>query len=347
MRNCVIGKMRNTIFFLVLSQSILTYAQQQEIKNLVFEGAGMRGLAYAGVIEELESNEVIDQIERVGGTSAGAITAMMISLGYSSVEIRKILAETEFQKFNDGGIKGVSRMKKNFGWFHGDKFTKWVESHLEAKTGNPDITLLQIYEQGFLPIYAVATCVNKQELYVLSHETYPNMKVKDAIRASVSIPLYFQAVFVDQDGNTYENYEDADNLDILVDGGIIGNYPIFLFDETKTTDRREILRTANPNTLGFRIDSEQQIKQDSISRKITPQEINGFKGYVAALYNFTMESLNRNQMTDEDWARTVSVSSQGISPMIKKFSEEDQETLINSGRISTRKFLEDRNLVTN
>ena len=38
----------------------------------------MRGIAYAGAIKELENNKLISQIEKVGGTSAGAITAMMI-----------------------------------------------------------------------------------------------------------------------------------------------------------------------------------------------------------------------------------------------------------------------------
>lgn len=320
----------------------MNYAQPREIKNLVFEGAGMRGLAYAGVIEALETNGIIDQVERVGGTSAGAITAMMISLGYNSEEIRQILSETEFQKFNDGVVGGISRMKKNFGWFHGDKFTEWIESHLVAKTGNADITLVELVEDGFLPIYMVATCVNKQELYVLSHETYPNMKVKDAVRASISIPLYFKAIFIDDQGSTYENYEDGENLDILVDGGIIGNYPIFLFDSLQVLSANETRRIPNMSTLGFRIDSEEQIRQDSISRKITSQEIDGFKNYVSALYIFTMESLNRNQMMDEDWARTVSISSVGIGPMIKKFSEEDKNALVNSGNVSTLKYLEEQ-----
>ena len=42
-----------------------------------------------------------------------------------------------------------------------------------------------------------------QELVILSNETYPKMKVKDAVRISMSIPIYFQAVFVDSIGKTY------------------------------------------------------------------------------------------------------------------------------------------------
>jgi len=344
MRNPLIN-MREKVLLTLLILPLLSIAQRPEIKNLVFEGAGMRGLAYAGVVAELESSGLIDEVEKVGGTSAGALTAVMISLGYTSVEIRQKLSETEFQKFNDGSFGGISRMKRNFGWFRGSKFTEWVANQLDEKTGNPDITLIELYEAGYIPVYLVTTCINQQELKVLSHETYPNMKVKDAVRASISIPLYFKAVFVDSEGNTYDDYDDGENLDILVDGGIIGNYPIFLFDSQMVINDLEFQRTPNRHTLGFRIDSEAQIKQDSVTRKITSQEIDSFKNYVAALYNFTMESLNRNQMTNDDWLRTVSISSVGIGPMIKKFSKTDQNKLIESGQVSMRKYLDEWRVV--
>lgn len=335
--------MRSTCFVLLLLMARIVHSQAYTIKNLIFEGAGMRGLAYAGVVAELESSGIMNGVERVGGTSAGAITAMMISLGYSSEEIIEMLSETEFQKFNDGTIGAVSRMNKNFGWFQGEKFVRWVEGHLEKKTGDPDITLLELFEQGFLPIYVTSTCVNKQKLYVLSHETYPNMSVKDAIRASMSIPLYFQAVFIDEEGKTYENYQDREGLDILVDGGIVGNYPIFLFDSLSYTPDEQEIRTPNPYTLGFRIDSQEQIIKDSLSMGLTPHHIEDFRDYVTALYIFTLESLNRNELTRSDWMRTVSISSEGIGPMIKKFSNDEKQLLINSGRESTKKYLLENN----
>lgn len=108
-----------TILF-ALSSSVSVFGQ--EIKNLVFEGSGMRGLAYAGVIEELEKKGIITNIERVGGTSAGAVTALLISLGYTAEQIRIILSETKFQKFNDGGPGAFTRLKRKFGWFKGEAF---------------------------------------------------------------------------------------------------------------------------------------------------------------------------------------------------------------------------------
>ena len=41
--------------------------------NLVFEGGGVKGIAYAGALEELENKGILQNIRRVGGTSTGAI----------------------------------------------------------------------------------------------------------------------------------------------------------------------------------------------------------------------------------------------------------------------------------
>jgi NTE family protein len=315
--------------------SFSTFAQ---IKNLVFEGAGMRGLAYAGVVEELEAQGILEGVEKVGGTSAGAITALMIALNYNSNEIQKILSDTEFQNFNDGGLGGISRIKNEFGWYKGEEFEKWIENIIEAKTGDAGIMFNELDAGGFKDLYVVVTSLNGQKLKVLSEDNYPNMKVKDAVRASMSIPLYFRAVFVDEHGHRYNDYKDG--LDVLIDGGIMGNYPIFIFDEIVNSNTSN-LRIANAHTLGFRIDSKDQILQDSITRQIAPFEINSIQDYVSALYNFTMESANRNQLTEADWDRTVSISSEGIGPVIRKFSQQEKELLVQSGRNSIKQYLQE------
>ena len=59
-------------------------ASAQAPENLVFEGAGIRGIAYSGAIAELEQHGLLKNIKRVGGTSAGAITALLLCLGYTA-----------------------------------------------------------------------------------------------------------------------------------------------------------------------------------------------------------------------------------------------------------------------
>jgi predicted acylesterase/phospholipase RssA len=47
-------------------------------ENLVFEGAGIRGLAYCGALMELDQRQMLAPIQRVAGTSSGAITATLL-----------------------------------------------------------------------------------------------------------------------------------------------------------------------------------------------------------------------------------------------------------------------------
>jgi len=318
------------------------YSQNIKYENLVFEGAGIRGIAYAGVLSELENNNIIKHIVRVGGTSAGAITALMVSLGYSSDEIFDIISSTKFQKFNDGEymfIGGFSRLGSKYGWYKGEAFTKWLDKIIFAKTGNSEITFSELKDKGYKQLYVTATCLNKQKLIVFSAETYPQMKIRDAVRISMSIPLYFEAVFIDSKGHIYEENNKDKNLDIVVDGGIIGNYPIFIFDSLQVDSLNNQIRIPNRKTLGIRIDSDLQIKNDSSTKELVPIQINNISDYLEALYILILENLNRTPLIPEDWERTISVSSVGIGPRIKKLSKEQKEALIKSGKLSARRYL--------
>ena len=66
-------------------------------RNLVFEGGGVKGIAYVGTMRVLESKGILQNISRVGGTSAGAINAAMFAAGYSNNEMLKVLKKTRLQ----------------------------------------------------------------------------------------------------------------------------------------------------------------------------------------------------------------------------------------------------------
>ena len=99
------------------------------------------------------------------------------------------------------------------------------------------------------------------------------------------------------------------------------------------------VRVPNFETLGIRIDSELQIREDSLERKLAPLPIEDFTDYVTAFYIMVIENLNRNNLTEDDWKRTISVSSVGITPRIKKLTTQQKEMLINSGWTSTENYL--------
>ena len=318
---------------LFASCQLMTFAQEKAvIKNLIFEGAGIKGIAYAGVISELEQMGKLVSVEKVGGTSSGAIVALGVCLGYSGKEIEEIVAETNFRKFNDGNylfVGGINRTNKYFGWYRGNKFENWMEKLIAQKTGNADITFEELRAKGYRDLYVTGTCLNKQQLVIFSHETYPKMKVKDAVRISASIPLYFEAVFIDQDGKVIRHPKRKEGLDIMVDGGFTGNFPIRMFDS---------LDQVNYSTIGFRIDTDDQIKNDRESNTIAPMPVGNFKQYMAAFYNIVIENLNRQQLTKEDWQRTVSISDGKVGPRIRRLPEKEINILIENGKQSVRAY---------
>jgi NTE family protein len=332
--------MKTVFIFLLLFISPVAQAQETIIKNIVFEGAGLRGIAYCGAIHELEKRNMLPAIEKVGGTSAGAITALCVSLGYSSAEITRLLYSTKFSKFNDGRfffVGGINRMNKYFGWYRGEKFVKWLEKIIEKKTGNANISLEELYNKGFKDLYITATILNQQKLVILSRKTYPQMKVKDAVRISISIPFYFEAVFIDKDGKTFRHPKNKQGLDIMVDGGFIGNFPIKMFDSVANITSRESV-IVNNATLGFRIDNDKQIESDKQHKELAGMPVNNLKEYGRAFYNMIIENLNRQNLSDSDWKRTISISDGAVGPRIRKLSKAEIATLIENGRVATTNF---------
>jgi len=61
----------------------------EEIFYLAFEGGGGKGLAFLGALQVLEERGVLKQVKGVSGSSAGAITALMVSLGLTTKEIEE------------------------------------------------------------------------------------------------------------------------------------------------------------------------------------------------------------------------------------------------------------------
>lgn len=329
--------MNRYLLLLLLCWALSNNTIQAKPKNLVLEGAGIRGVAYVGVIKYLEEKNQLKSIERVAGTSAGAIAALAVSLGYSADETERLIFNTKLQKFNDGRfffVGGISRMNRHYGWYRGKAFTRWLEEIIVAKTGNANITFQELHERKFKDLYVTGTSLNNQKLIVFSHETYPSMRIKDAVRISMSIPLYFEAVLIDSTGKVLNKKQLPAHYDIMVDGGMTGNFPIFIFDGTSSDGSR----IANPSTIGVRIDTPEQIQYDQSQRGLAPVPVDRFKHYVSALYNYTVENLNRNSLTKDDWARTVSVSSGKIGPKIRKLSAEEKSELINNGYQAMKEF---------
>jgi NTE family protein len=313
---------------------------QYNFKNLVFEGGGVKGIAYGGALAVLNDASILNGIQRVAGSSAGAISATLLALGYSPSDISAIIAETNFKDFEDGNlISEILGISKKFGWFKGDKFKAWIGKYIQDKTGKSTFTFGELAEQarakGFRNLYVVATNLSEQRAEIFSHEHTPGVAIQDAVRMSMSIPLYFYTVLNGQS--------------IMADGGTIWNYPISIFDDKKYIANPQNCTKAeyfdNPDyvvnyeTLGFRIDSRNEMKYSKDNWATEPKKIGNLKEYAGAIINLLMEAANKTHLHQNDWNRTVFVDALDVKTTDFKLSASKIQDLIVSGKMCTSAYL--------
>ncbi len=201
------------------------------ITNLVFEGGGVKGVAYCGALHELESQGILGGVTSVAGTSAGAITAALVAAGYSSKDLTDAMLDLDFRSFEDGELEGPIRVVEHYGWYRGRAFLEWMRGQITLKLGSPDATFEDLTSARHVDLRVVATNLSTRSAQIFSVATTPTVPVAEAVRMSMSIPLFFAAV-------TY-------NGAVHVDGGAVWNYPIEMFDEP----------TVSAATIGFRLDN--------------------------------------------------------------------------------------------
>lgn len=340
-----------SFFLLILLFPALAFSQNNyNYKNLALEGGGVRGLAYAGALEVLEQKKILKNIERVAGSSAGAIAGLMISLGYNSKEIDSILQTLKIQDFNDGrNIFGkIRRIENEYGVYKGDEFENWLGRIIFYKTGNANTTFLQLHQlhlqnNNFKDFYCTGTNISQQKLEILSWEKWPQMKLKTAVHISGCIPFYFKPVPIDSAGNEVALKDTLLNYDLYVDGGMLCNYPINMFDSCKVGENPLTSKHViyNPETLGLKLERGDQIKEFNRGKtKIAPyHNITSMKQYTSAVINLTMETINREtpDLRNEK-GRTIYISYGEISARVRKISPEEKKFLHDNGAAAATKF---------
>ena len=303
-------------------------------KNLVFEGGGVKGIAYGGALFELERIGALSGIERVAGTSAGAITAVLLAVGYSHQEVSDIVASTDFNKFADdssGIVRDATRFITDFGWHRGDVFRKWIGKLIRNKKGKKDLTFKELEEsKNSLSLYLVATNLSDQVAEIFSHEHTPDIEIRDATRMSMSIPLYFKCVRHGKDE------------DVMIDGGVSWNYPLNIFDNKHYLCKPENGETVDYNTsedyvfnhetLGFRLDSSKEITSNKNNWSNVPKDINNILDYASALVSFVNDMANKKHLHKNDWNRTVFIDSLDVNTTDFDLDKNKINALIESGK---------------
>ena len=237
-------------------------------RNLAFQGGGTKALAYHGAVRVLEDEGVLDGIERIAGTSAGATLATLLSMRLDIDEIGKIYRSFDVDQFNEalagghsagngispglwgrlhGNISSMSRLATRFGWNSLDYFYDWLQQALAPYCKNDaKATFAQYQEWGYRDLYIVTTNVSRRKTEVFSAQTTPDVAVVDALLMSQSLPLFFEGLQFD--GRQFGSG------DYFADGGIILNYPLPIFDEPQfARNNRWFVNGINWESLGCRL----------------------------------------------------------------------------------------------
>jgi len=231
--------------------------------DLVLEGGGVKGLALAGAVQPFADAGYT--VARVGGTSAGALVGAVVAAlaqrGEPLSRLEDVARTLDFTKFADRGFPGrllgplgfladgVSVLLES-GAYEGDYLRNWLGGVLrdldvrtfgDLRTDDPgdDGSLHHRYR-----LTVTASDVSRKRLVYLpwQYDEYDkdpdDQSVVDAVRASASIPFFFEPVTLTGPHGT----------STLVDGGLVSNYPISMFDRTDG-------KPARWPTIGVRLDA--------------------------------------------------------------------------------------------
>ena len=175
---------------------------------------------FAGFLDHPRADAFSKEIREASGTFQ-ALQAVHVPLVASDVLLRLLLNSpvypTLFSIVECGGI------------YAGEAFVEWLIEKLAAKGIGASESLAGMYAKTQVDLSVVASDTKDMEMLVLNHRTAPAVPVVWAVRMSMSIPLVWHEVVWQKSWGTYQGRAKAGN--IIVDGGVLSNFPIRLIAE--------------------------------------------------------------------------------------------------------------------
>lgn len=156
--------------------------------GLALGGGAVLGFAHVGLLEAFDEAGVV--VDRIAGTSAGAIAAALHAFGVSPARARELISPLTWRK-----ISGFSR--NSLGLLSNEPIAELLEDELG------DARL----EDAEIPLAIVAADIHTGDRVVLTEGPLAR-----AVRASAAIPGIYRPVKIDDR--------------VLVDGGIVENVPV-------------------------------------------------------------------------------------------------------------------------
>lgn len=284
-----------------------------KIENLVFEGGGVKGIAYAGALHALEQQDALKNVKNVAGTSAGSIAATLIAAGYNAHDVMNIWNNTDLSKFKDdnfGIIRDLYRLITNYGYHKGDYFQNWLKRLLINKGYDPDVSIKDFNKKSKYQLNVIVSDItnNKSICINSKNEELNNISVVLATRMSMSIPLFYKAI--------------KHNNVFYCDGAVFNNFPIKIFDS----------EDGLANTLGFRLGDK--------SKTVKIRESKSVLQYTANIITCMYDQIQEMHLNDNDWKRTVWIDCGNISPIDFNLEPNEIRYLISQGMKHTEMFFE-------
>ncbi|MEA2016026.1 MAG: patatin-like phospholipase family protein [Actinomycetota bacterium] len=169
----------------------MRFFRRKKKVGVALSGGAARALSHIGVLEVLEKMGVRPQA--IAGTSMGAIIGSFYCTGVTLEDMKSYIKSMNWKSFLLFSDLALSRT----GVINGRRIEEVLKKFLGNKTFN----------DCRIPFCCVAADLVKREKVILSEG-----KLIDAVRASISIPGFISAVYLDKK--------------ILVDGGIIEPLPV-------------------------------------------------------------------------------------------------------------------------
>jgi len=187
-------------------------------------GGGIKTFAHLGALDVLEKKGELQFVKEWMGISAGSFLALCLALRFPLAELREFFLKFDLTTVMDADT--APGWLVHLGFDTGNKLQRLAEAFLHQKGLESNTTFADLETKGFLSFRTFATNINTGKLMEFSATKTPTYCVAQAVRASMSLPYYFQPFTCPITGHS------------LCDGGILSNYPLrFLYER----DLRETL----------------------------------------------------------------------------------------------------------
>ena len=161
------------------------------MNDLFIGGGGYSGFHFIGALEYIHQKNLLD-LKNFYGTSIGALIGTLYISGtepksminmFQKIKLEDIV-KYEFTNIQNGLLDDSLL----------DTLVSFVTDKYKA-----DINLYEFSKITKVNIHIYATNVTKNEYTCLSNETNPEVKLKDALKASMSIPFLFKPVEINSE----------------------------------------------------------------------------------------------------------------------------------------------------